>query len=128
MKAKIKNKPTKKVVGVEAKVIKLKPGDKVYVGSAYYCSRGSQDFDGGLCEIDKVEIDNDCKNEYNQIMVRVKERPGVMLNYKYLIENQKQWKKEYGKRKGKMNPDEDRPWIEDGDIVNGEVYHGDPIR
>ncbi|MCK9543452.1 MAG: hypothetical protein M0R03_15635 [Novosphingobium sp.] len=40
-----------------------KVGDEIYVGSSYYIDHGEDDFDGGLCKIIKVEIEN-CKIHY----------------------------------------------------------------
>lgn len=83
------------------KDIKLpKKGDKIYVGSSYYIDHGEDDFDGGICTIKSVRRD-----DTGHIFVGVKERPGIETNYEYLMEYQDKWKKEYGDRKGEMNPD-----------------------
>jgi len=111
------------------KKIKLpKVGEKIYVGTSLYISHGSDDFIGGKCTISKVQYsDHLPKDHCNYCMVGIKERPGYMYNYRALLEDQKKLKKEFGNRVGRPDPDIDTPWIEDGDIVNGEVYHGPDV-
>ena len=36
-------------------------------------------------------------------------------------------KEQFGTNRGYADPDIDTPWIEDGDWVNGKVYHGPDI-
>lgn len=77
---------------------KPKVGDKIYVGNAYYIDSEERDFDGGICIISKVEkgisAGKSCWN------VAIKEGDNTKYNYDYLLENQKKWKKIYGKRIG----------------------------
>lgn len=85
---------------------KPKVGDEIYVYSSYYISHGEDDFHGGLCKIKKVIIkDSDTILEYNKIFVEVEERPEIEINYTYLMENQKKWKKEFGNKRGEMCSD-----------------------
>jgi len=91
-----------------------KPGEKIYVGTSLYLSHGVDDFEGGVATVDKVEVDRKCTNEYNQVMVGIKERPGTMYNYTYLMEKQAEWKKEFGKRKAHKDPDYSESSNDDG--------------
>lgn len=106
----------------------MKPevGMQIYIPSSYHISRGSDDVEGGLATISEVRIGISGGQEVS--FVYVKEVPGPSYNWDQVLEaEQEQLKKEYGKRKAHPSPDEDRPWIEDGDIVNGKVYHGKDI-
>ncbi len=107
------------------KVKKPKVGDKIYVNSSFYISHGSDDFVGGLATISKVY--QGISGGEKTWFVEIKERPGSGYNYEMLVEKQKELKKEFGKKKAYADPDIDTPWIEDGDTVNGQVYHGKPI-
>lgn len=109
--------------------IKLpKVGDTIYVGSSFYISHGSDDFCGGKATIGKIEFNDRLgKDHVNYCMISIKERPGVMYNYKDLLERQKELKKQFGNKKAHPDPDIDTPWIQDGDTVNGEIYHGPDI-
>lgn len=103
-------------------------GDKIYIESAYHISNGQDDVDGGLTTISHIKInDNLPDDHYNKIMVRVKEVPNHSYNYRHLMENQEKWSKEYAGQIAMPNPDINTPWIEDGDIVDGAVYHGGDI-
>jgi len=105
-----------------------KVGDKIYVDSHWYISHGSDDVDGGLATVTEVEVSKSLpKNHMNSVFVSVKEHPGHSYNWGILEEDQKRLKKEFGKNKAKASPDIDTPWIEDGDIVDGKVYHGPDI-
>ena len=44
-----------------------------------------------------------------------------------LIEEQTELSKLYKGDTAHPDPDIDTPWIEEGDIVNGKVYKGNPI-
>ena len=96
-----------------------KKGDTIYVGSSYSISNGSSDVCGGKATVDKVE------DTINGVFVSVKEHPGHSYNWKFL--DQEKLKKEYGDAIAHPCPDVDTPWIEDGDVVDGKVYHGKPI-
>jgi len=105
------------------KMKKPKVGSKIYINSSFYISHGSDDVEGGLATISKAEKIPGCEEWF----IEVKEIPGHGYNYELLMEDQKELKKEFGKRKAHADPDIDTPWIEDGDLVNGRVYHGKPI-
>ncbi len=100
-----------------SKIGKFKVGEDVYIPSAFYLSHGEDDFSGGLCKI--IEIEEVLPGHK---YIRVKEQPSSQYPYDYLLENQKKWKKEYGKRRGKACPDyspNSNCWAAPGDIVNG---------
>lgn len=83
-----------------------KIGDKIYVPSSYYVFRGEDDFDGGLAEIAKIDISKHLPEEhFNYIMVGITNRPATMYNYKSLLKDQKELKKEFKNQLAKPNPD-----------------------
>ena len=83
-----------------------KIGDKIYVPSAMYVYRGEDDFQGGKATINKVEKSKHLpKEHFNYLFVGIKERPGTMYNYKSLMEEQKELKKEYGDMRAHPDPD-----------------------
>lgn len=105
-----------------------KIGAKIYVDSSFYISHGSDDFAGGKCTISSIEYsDHLNEDDCNYCMIGIKERPGYSYNYKILLEEQAELKKEYGNQVGHPDPDIDTPWITDGDTVDGKVYHGPDI-
>lgn len=106
----------------------MKKGDKIYIPSQLHISRGSDDIAGGLATINKL-IDNPNlpDGHYNKTMVSLEETSGHSYNLNYLKENQEKWSKEYAGKIAHPDPDIDTPWIEDGDFVNGKVYHGPSI-
>lgn len=71
-----------------------KIGDKIYVPSACYISRGSDDIQGGIATISSVDISKTLPiDNYNSVMVGVKEIPNKGYNYRYLLEKQEELKK-----------------------------------
>lgn len=80
-----------------------KAGDDIYVPGAFYVGHGVDDFSGGLCRIVKVEEKK--MKESSSIVVEIAERPGYSCELDYLLENQAKWKRKYGKRRGRQNPD-----------------------
>lgn len=108
---------------------KPKIGDKIYLPTQLYISRGEDDIAGGLAEIDRIEISKTLpENHYNSIMVGFKGfNKARSWNYAYLMENQNEWKKAYENSIAKPDPDINTPWIEAGDIVNGSIYEGKDI-
>lgn len=103
-------------------------GNKIYVHTRLYISRGSDDFHGGICTINEIEYSDDLpENHFNYCMIGVKERPGFLLNYEYLMDEQDKLKEQFGEQVGYMDPDVDTPWIEDGDFVNDKIYHGPDV-
>lgn len=106
-----------------------KIGDVLYIPGSYHISRGEDDVDGGLATISHVEVSKHLSiTHINAVMVKFKElSQASSYNYKMLLEKQEELKEEYGNRIAKPNPDINTPWIEEGDIVNGSVYTGNPI-
>lgn len=107
------------------KIKKPKVGSKIYVNSSFYISHGSDDFVGGIATISKVY--QDISGGKKTWFIEIEERPDTAYNYEILAEEQKKLKKEFGKQKAHPDPDIDTPWIEDGDWVDGKVYHGKDI-
>ena len=108
--------------------MKHKKGDKLYIPSAYYISRGSDDFEGGLATVDLITTNLDLPEWHcNRDMVVFKERPACSYNYNYILENQEEWAKEYAGKTAHASPDIDQPWIQEGDIVNGKKWAGNDI-
>jgi hypothetical protein len=101
-----------------------KVGDKIYVESHFYISRGSDDVTGGLATVTRVDRTYE---KYGNLFVEVAEHPGHSYNWIMLAEEQEKLKKEFGNKLAYPSPDIDTPWIEPGDIVNGVVYNGPPI-
>lgn len=101
----------------------MKVGDKIYIPSRVFISRGSDDVVGGLATIksiiEQTNVGQNCQ------FVEVEEVPGTRYNWTlYLKDIQEKLKSEFGDNKAYPDPDIDTPWIQDGDIVNGSVYHG----
>lgn len=108
--------------------IEPKIGDTIYIGSSFYISHGEDDFKGGKCIINKIEFSKYFPKEHcNYCMIGIEENPGSMYNYSYLLTQQDKLKERFGNDKGHPDPDINTPWIEDGDSVNGEIYHGKDI-
>lgn len=104
----------------------LKVGNQVYIEGSYSISNGSSDVDGGLATIEKITNGMSAGKQCR--FIELKGIPGHSYNWDtYLKPIQASLKKQYGKQKAAPNPDIDTPWIEDGDIVNGQVYRGRPI-
>lgn len=109
-------------------IMKHKIGDKLYIPSAYFISRGEDDFEGGLAEIDRIETKKHLPEKHcNRIMIGFKENPSAMYNYNYILEGQEEWSKEYSGRTAHPNPDINTPWIQNGDIVNGQIWKGGDV-
>lgn len=109
-------------------IIKYKKGDMMYVPSSMSISNGSSDMVGGLATIDEIEISKSLPFENtNSIMVSFEEFENRGWNYRLLLEKQDALKKQFGDNKAYPDPDIDRPWIEDGDFVDGHIYHGPSI-
>ena len=103
-----------------------KVGDEIYVSSHFSISNGSSDCVGGLAKV--VKVSSGISGGDSCLFVDVKEHPGHSYNWSQILsKEQDKLKKEFGKNRAYPDPDIDTPWIEDGDIVNGEVYHGKPI-
>ena len=103
----------------------LKIGQKIYVETHLYMSHGSDDVIGGLATVSKIKDGISAGKKVP--FVSVKEHPGNSYNWKLLSQKQDQLKEEFGNQIAKADPDIDRPWIEDGDTVDGKIYHGPPV-
>lgn len=121
-------KTTNKKLDIAKKIKKdIWVGKKIYVGTSLYISRGSDDFVGGVATISKI-IESISGGKKCRFIV-IEERPGTEYNWdQCLAKEQARLKKEFGKKKAHSDPDEDTPWIQDGDFVNGSVYHGPDVR
>lgn len=100
-------------------------GQKIYVHSSYYISHGSDDFVGGLATISAVKEGISAGKPCP--FVSIEERPGVEYNWEFLEEEQEELKKQFGEEKSHSQPDIDTPWLEKGDILNGEIYDGPDV-
>lgn len=108
--------------------MKHKVGDDIYIPSACYISRGSDDRVGGLARINSIEVNEKLpEDNYNRIFVCVDEIQNTSFNYAYLLEMQDKLKEEFRDNRAYPDPDIDTPWIEEGDTVNGKTYSGPPI-
>lgn len=104
----------------------IKVGTQIYIQVSMSISNGSSDVAGGISTIKKItngiSAGKPCR------FVELEGIPGHSYNWDgYLKNEQSRLKKEYGNQKAKPDPDIDTPWIEYGDIVDGEVYRGKPI-
>lgn len=83
-----------------------KVGELIYVPGAAYVYRGSEDFAGGIAVISKVEKSTHLSpDHYNYIMIGIDSRPNTMYNYRSLLEEQEELKKEYRDRVAHPDPD-----------------------
>jgi len=106
----------------------LKKGDKMYLRGSMSISNGSSDVSGGLATIKEIKIDERLgADHFNGIFVKFEEVPDHSYNYKSLMADQEKLSKLYEGKVAHPDPDIDRPWIEEGDIVDGKVYHGPDI-
>ena len=103
---------------------KVKVGDKIYIPSRCFISHGEDDVMGGLATITKV-VEHTNVGQICQF-VEVAEVLGTSYNWTlYLKDIQEKLKTQFGDKSAYPDPDYDSsPWLEEGDIVNGEVYHG----
>jgi hypothetical protein len=106
----------------------MKKGDKLYVPTQLYISRGEDDIQGGIATVNEVKVNPRLpEGHYNSIFVSFDEIPGRSWNINYLLENQDKWREKYKDEIARPDPDINTPWIQDGDIVNGERYSGPSI-
>lgn len=83
-----------------------KIGDKIYVPSALYVYRGEDDFAGGIATIAKIEYSKHLpKDHFNYIMIGIEGRSNTMYNYKNLMSEQNELKKEYKDQVAHDDPD-----------------------
>lgn len=100
----------------------IKVGDKIYTPSRCSISHGSDDIRGGVATVTKVK-----KQISGGVMctfVEVQEVDRCFNWDQVLVHEQDKLKEMFGDEPARPDPDIDTPWIEDGDFVNGSVYHG----
>jgi len=108
--------------------MKPKIGDKIYIPSAFYISRGEDDVKGGLATISIIkESDFLAKDHYNYLMIGVRGFEGTLYNYRHLMEKQDKLREQFGEELAAHDPDINTPWIQSGDIVNGSIYNGQDV-
>jgi hypothetical protein len=85
-------------------------GTKVYIPTSLHVYNGKDDIQGGLATVKSIEYSEHLSSDhYNYIMVSFEElSQGKRYNWRYLLEHQKEWKKEYKGLIAKPDPD-DRP-------------------
>lgn len=103
----------------------IKVGDKIYIRGSISISNGSSDVAGGIATVSNVRMGISAGKPTP--FIEVKELPGHSYNWDMLSKEQEKLKARYGKDKAKPDPDIDRPWIQSGDTVNGEVYKGGDV-
>lgn len=83
----------------------MKKGDKIYIPTALYIDHGEDDIQGGWAIVESVTTDERLSEDnYNRTFVTV-EGIDISYNMNYLIENQKEWAKEYKNTKARPNPE-----------------------
>jgi len=87
-------------------------GEEIYIPTALYLTHGVDDFLGGLCRIIRVKVGISAgKKTY---FIEVEEDPDNLHNWRYILENQERWRREYKDRGGRKNPDLRREFNEEG--------------
>lgn len=81
----------------------IKPGDSIYVPTAWYISHGQDDFTGGLCTVSRIEMGISAGEKV--AFVEVSERPGHLYNWPILAKEQESLRAEFGDRRGHRDPD-----------------------
>lgn len=83
-----------------------KAGDKVYVPSSIYLSRGADDVAGGLATIKRVIVYDDLPDGHmNKVFIQIEEHPRSNYNWNYIRDNQQQWAQEYAGQLAHPDPD-----------------------
>jgi len=80
-----------------------KPGDTIYIPTALYLGHGRDDQRGGRATVTKVERQKSGGRRVH--FVTVKEVSSSYNWEQYLAPHQTEWKKEYGRRRAKPDPD-----------------------
>lgn len=81
-------------------------GDVIYVPSSTFGYRGSDDFQGGQAKICRVKANNNLPlSDVNYWMVEIEGRPGVLSNWKILIEQQDELRRRFGEQTAHPDPD-----------------------
>jgi hypothetical protein len=80
------------------------PGDKIYLPTTLHVSHGVDDFQGGLCTVAATRRQKAGDREVTY--VEVEEDLGRWVLWEtYLEPKQEEWKKAFGERRGKPDPD-----------------------
>jgi len=78
-------------------------GEPIYVPTSLYVYRGKDDFEGGICAVNRIEMGKSAGKP--TFFIGIKERPGVLYNWEYLVSNQEELKRKYAGRRGRRTPD-----------------------
>lgn len=113
-----------------------KVGDKIYVPSRLYISRGSDDFAGGIATVKRVYKSMSGGNAHC-LFVDIVEGDRSFNWTQDIGLNQAKLKKEYGDQVAHPDPDIDTPWLEEGDYYSSYdpktgkstsgIYKGPPV-
>lgn len=106
-------------------VDKPEVGQKIYVPTRCSISNGSSDIRGGRATISEVR--KSMSGGQMVWFIDVQEVPRGFNWSQFLMYDQEELKEQFEDQVACPNPGIDTPWIEEGDIVNGQVYKGDPI-
>lgn len=91
-------------------------GEPIYIPTSLHVYRGRDDFEGGLCVVNRIEMGKSAGKP--TFFIGIKETVGVLYNWEHLISNQEEWTKEYAGRKGRRNPDFRSEFNKDDDWVS----------
>jgi len=100
------------------------PGMTLYVPGRMSLSHGSSDIAGGKATVKVVTFEENKHIPDNQWSVAFFEIPKVTYSLVYLLREQETLKERYKDQIAHPDPDEDRPFIEPGDFINGQIYQG----
>lgn len=91
---------------VVSQVTRPEIGDMIYVPSSTFGYRGSDDFQGGLGKICRIKANRNLPlSDVNYWMVEIEGRPGVLSNWKLLIEQQDALRGRFGEQMAHPDPD-----------------------
>lgn len=91
-----------------------KAGDTIYIPSAAFMYRGSDDRVGGKAVITEVEVNPDLpEDHFNSIMVMIEGLPRTRFNYKNLLREQESLKEAFGGKKWYSDPDDRKEFNDD---------------
>lgn len=116
--------PTKRKTTNKLKLVtNPKVGDKIYVPSRLYISRGSDDFAGGIATVKRV-YKSMSGGDANCLFVDIIEGDRSFNWTQDIGLNQAKLQKEYGDQVAHPDPDIDTPWLEEGDYYSTTDRHG----
>ena len=93
-----------------SRVLDLRKGDVIYIGTQLYLGHGRDDFRGGLAEV--KEVRQDMSKGQQTPFVRVVQQMDTIHNWKLLASEQKELRHRHGKSWAHPDPD-DRPEFND---------------